>query len=90
MSNPSTMTTIERHQRRLHRKAKPTQIVKACSSLLLPLMIAIFTIVTTVSQMNLAKQQREQDLQIAKENREKDERIEESRREKDFEIANQT
>jgi hypothetical protein len=30
-------------------------------------MIAVFTIVTTVLQMNLARQQREQDLQIAKE-----------------------
>jgi len=56
-------------------------MIRAFSSLLVPLMIAIFTIVTTVSQMNLANQQREQDLQIAKDNREKDERIEESRRE---------
>ncbi len=84
------MTMIERHQRRLYRNSTPNQMIRGFSSLLVPLMIAIFTIVTTVSQMNLAKQQREQDLQIVKDNREKDERIEESRRERDFEIANQT
>jgi uncharacterized protein YjbI with pentapeptide repeats len=54
-------------------------MAQVCSSLLVPLMIAVFTIVTTMLQMNLAKQQREQDLHIANENRAKD-----------FEIANQT
>jgi hypothetical protein len=35
-------------------------------------MIAVFTIITTVLQMNLVQQQRDQDLQIAKDYREKD------------------
>jgi glutathione S-transferase len=65
--------------RRLCCNARSHQMAKICSSLLVPLMIAVFTIVTTLLQMNLAKQQRDQDLQIAKDNREKD-----------FEIANQT
>ncbi len=42
-----------------------SQIAQTCSSLLVPLMIAVFTIVITMLQMSLAKQQREQDLQTA-------------------------
>lgn len=80
MPHASTTTMTERHQRRTFSGAKPNQVTKVCSSLLVPVMIAVFTIVTTVLQMNLAKQQREQDLRIAQENREKDVRIEDSRR----------
>ncbi len=80
MPNASTMITIERRRWRICRNLTSSQIAKVCSSLLVPLMIGVFTIVTTMSQMNLAQQQREQDLKIAKENRDKDERIEESRR----------
>jgi uncharacterized protein YjbI with pentapeptide repeats len=70
--NASAMKTIERPQRWLCRNSTPSQMIQACSSLLIPLTIAIFTITTTMLQMNLAKQEREQDLLIANDNREKD------------------
>jgi hypothetical protein len=69
-ADASITATIERRQRRICRTVTSHQMAKVCASLLVPLMIAVFTIVITVLQMNLARQQREQDLQIAKENRE--------------------
>jgi uncharacterized protein YjbI with pentapeptide repeats len=90
MSEASTEVPIEDRKQLPFRRVTPKRITKTCSSLLLPITICVFTIVTTVIQMNLGKQQREQDLHIAMKNREQDLQISKENREKDFEIANQT
>ncbi|CAM4813991.1 unnamed protein product [Rotaria magnacalcarata] len=45
------------------------QALKSISSLLLPVMLGIFTVVITVNQQNATKQQREEDQKAAEENR---------------------
>ena len=46
-----------------------TQALKSTSSLLLPLMLGIFTVVITINQQNAAKQQRVDDQKAAEANR---------------------
>ncbi len=59
MPDARTMIMIEGCKRHICRNASSKQVTNVLPSLLVPLMIALFTIVTTVLQMNLAKQQRE-------------------------------
>ncbi|CAF4102058.1 unnamed protein product [Rotaria sp. Silwood2] len=65
-------------------------MIKVISSILVPLMIGILTVVVAVVQIYIASQQRQQDLEIATERREQDLKLENQRRAQDFDIANRT
>ena len=67
MPNVSTMTRRSQNHRCCGSSEKG--FWSACSSLLVPLMIAVFTITTTMLQMNATKQSNEQNLKIATDNR---------------------
>jgi hypothetical protein len=67
MPTVSTMTEEGKIPKRLSRTSK--RIWNGSRSLLVPLMIAVFTITTTVLQMNATRLINEQNLQIAIDNR---------------------
>ncbi|CAF1048810.1 unnamed protein product [Adineta steineri] len=83
------------------RKRPTEEVIKCVSSVLIPLLIAVFTVVIAIIQFKNAAETRIQDLKIAEEQREQEDRIQEKRRnedrsiakdnrDKDFEIANRT
>jgi uncharacterized protein YjbI with pentapeptide repeats len=78
-------TNEESHQ--WYRVSK-RDILKSCSSALVPLMIGVMTLVMTIQQNKQVNQNRLNDLQIGKDLREQQLKIDEARRNQDRELSN--
>ena len=75
------------HQKNHTRNTRMNGMLKIASSLLLPMMLGIFTVVITFHQQNVSKQQRLEDRQLAREQREQDLNLSSLQRAQDKEDA---
>jgi hypothetical protein len=75
MGTVTQSVSVERHKCRITSK----QLFTSLSSLLVPLMIGVATVVISYQQMNSAKEQREQDIFLANQSRAQQFEIEERR-----------
>ena len=84
-------TTIEanspRSQTRWYRKLTIHEILQLFSSVLLPLMLTVFTIIITIRQEQVAREQRLQDMNNSAQQRAEDRQMAQQQRDHDLKIA---
>ncbi len=83
----ATQTEQVQNQNREYRGLRGKYVLKFISSLLLPLMLGIFTVVVTFEQQKVARQQRLEDKTESRLQREQDKNESQSKRDQDWNIA---